>query len=112
MQYVYIFGAVALFVLLIACINFMNLSTARSASRAKEVGIRKVLGTEKKTLVKQFLFESIITVTIALLLALAIGILVLPLFNDVSGKSFVAGDFFDRQILPFLILLPFVVGAL
>src|SRR5215510_4462812 len=54
-QYVYIFSAVALFILIIACINFMNLTTARSANRAREVGIRKVLGTEKRQLVKQFL---------------------------------------------------------
>ena len=57
-QYVYIFGAVALFILLIACINFMNLTTARSAGRAKEVGIRKVLGTERRFLIFQFLTES------------------------------------------------------
>ncbi len=59
-QYVYIFSAVALFILIIACINFMNLTTAHSANRAKEVGIRKVLGTEKRNLVFQFLFESTI----------------------------------------------------
>ena len=80
MQYVYIFGAVAVFVLLIACINFMNLSTARSANRAKEVGIRKVLGTERRSLISQFLTESTIMVTISLLLALLIAALVSPLF--------------------------------
>ena len=111
-QYVYIFSAVAFFVLLIACINFMNLSTARSAGRAKEVGIRKVLGTEKKTLIQQFLLESIITVTISLLIALGIASLVLPLFNDVAAKSFSPQDFFTSKILVFIILLPFVVGVL
>ncbi|MEO6455394.1 MAG: ABC transporter permease [Ginsengibacter sp.] len=111
-QYVYIFSAVALFVLLIACINFMNLSTARSASRAKEVGIRKVLGTEKKTLIKQFLFESIITVIISLTIALLIAWAVLPLFNDVSAKSFTVKDFLTGKILLFIVLLPFVVGIL
>ena len=60
-QYVYIFSAVALFILLIACINFMNLTTARSANRAREVGIRKVLGTERKSLIYQFLTESTLT---------------------------------------------------
>jgi putative ABC transport system permease protein len=111
-QYVYIFSAVALFILLIACINFMNLSTARSANRAKEVGIRKVLGTEKKALVNQFLFESIITVTIALVIAIGIASLVLPLFNDVSTKSFTVKDFFTGKFIPFLVALPFVVGIL
>jgi putative ABC transport system permease protein len=111
-QYVYIFSAVALFVLLIACINFMNLSTARSANRAKEVGIRKVLGTAKGTLVKQFLFESIITVTIALIIALGIAALVLPLFNNVAAKTFSLNDFFTGKILFLLLLLPFVVGTL
>ncbi|MEP6594462.1 MAG: ABC transporter permease [Ginsengibacter sp.] len=111
-QYVYIFSAVALFVLLIACINFMNLSTAHSANRAKEVGIRKVLGTEKSTLIKQFLLESIITVTIALVIALIMASLVLPLFNDVSAKSFSAKDFFTGKILLFLIAIPFIVGTL
>ena len=111
-QYVYIFAAVALFVLLIACINFMNLATAHSANRAKEVGIRKVLGTEKKTLVKQFLLESIVTVTISLFLALGIAYLVLPMFNDVSTKSFTEKDFFTGKILLVILLLPFVVGTL
>src|SRR6185503_6602885 len=71
-QYVYIFGAVALFILLIACINFINLSTARSANRAKEVGIRKTLGTERRTLITQFLVESTLTVVISLLIAIGI----------------------------------------
>ena len=111
-QYVYIFGAVALFVLLIACINFMNLSTARSASRAKEVGIRKVLGTEKKTLIVQFLSESIITVLIALIIAIGIAKLMLPLFNDLSAKTLLLRNLFASGFLPVIILLPLVVGTL
>ena len=111
-QYVYIFSAVALFVLLIACINFMNLSTARSANRAKEVGIRKVLGTERKTLITQFLVESTLTVIIALLLAIAIAAIVLPLFNNIAAKSLSIKELFRGSILPFLVLLPFVVGLL
>ena len=86
-QYVYIFSAVALFILIIACINFMNLTTARSANRAKEVGIRKVLGTEKRQLVTQFLFESTTMVFISLLIAIAAVWLVLPLFNDVAANK-------------------------
>ncbi|PKP34654.1 MAG: cell division protein FtsX, partial [Bacteroidetes bacterium HGW-Bacteroidetes-15] len=79
-QYVYIFSAVALFILILACINFMNLSTARSAKRAREVGIRKVLGTERKTLIFQFLAESTLTAFISLIIALGIAYSVMPLF--------------------------------
>ncbi|MEP7165572.1 MAG: ABC transporter permease [Ferruginibacter sp.] len=111
-QYVYIFALVALFILIIACINFMNLSTARSANRAKEVGIRKVLGTEKKTLIAQFLVESTITALISLAIAIAIAYFILPLFNDVAAKSLSVKDLFGSKIFPFLILLPFVVGLL
>ena len=111
-QFVYIFSAVALFILILACINFMNLSTARSAKRAKEVGIRKVLGTERKTLISQFLVESTITAAISLIIALMIAFFVLPLFNDVADKSLSVKDLLGMHILPFLILLPFVVGLL
>ena len=111
-QYVYIFSAVALFILLLACINFMNLSTARSAKRAKEVGIRKVLGTERKTLIAQFLVESTITAIISLFIAVSIAYFVLPLFNDIAAKSLSVKDLLGIQILPYLILLPFVVGLL
>ncbi len=111
-QYVYIFSAVAFFVLLIACINFMNLSTARSANRAKEVGIRKVLGTERRTLIAQFLIESIVTVCIALLLAIGIAALVLPLFNDIAAKTLSIKELIWGKLLPFLLVLPLAVGLL
>jgi putative ABC transport system permease protein len=111
-QFVYIFSAVALFILILACINFMNLSTARSVKRAKEVGIRKVLGTERKTLISQFLIESTITAAISLIIAIAIAYLVLPLFNDVAAKSLSVKNLFGVYILPFILLLPFVVGLL
>ena len=111
-QYVYIFGAVALFVLLIACINFMNLSTARSANRAKEVGIRKVLGTERKTLIKQFLIESTLTVFLSLAIAIVVAYLVLPFFNDIAAKSLSLHDLVSTKILPWLVALPFVIGVL
>jgi len=111
-QYVYIFGAVALFILLIACINFINLSTARSASRAKEVGIRKTLGTERKTLITQFLVESMLTVVFALLIAIAITWLILPFFNNVAGKSIQVNELLSPKILTVIITLPFVVGLL
>jgi putative ABC transport system permease protein len=112
LQYVYIFSAVALFILLIACINFMNLTTARSANRAKEVGIRKVLGTNKKKLILQFLSESTLMAVISMMLALVIAYLVLPLFNDVSAKQMTIQSLFTPWILPVLILLPFIVGLL
>ena len=111
-QYVYIFSAVALFILIIACINFMNLTTARSANRAREVGIRKVLGTEKRQLVNQFLFESTTMVIMALLIAIPAVWLVLPLFNDMAAKKMTTGSLFTPYILPLLIALPFVVGLM
>jgi len=82
--YVYLFGAVALFMLSIACINFMNLSTARSANRAKEVGLRKVMGSLRHHLVRQFLSESILLSLFAFTLALGLAYIALPYFNSVS----------------------------
>ncbi|MCJ7682128.1 MAG: ABC transporter permease [Candidatus Aminicenantes bacterium] len=86
-RYIYIFSAIALFVLLLACINFMNLATARSAGRAHEVGMRKVIGAEKKQLVFQFLGESILLACLALVVSLILVALLLPLFNSLSGKT-------------------------
>ena len=86
-RYVYIFGIIALFMLLIACINFMNLSTASAGKRSKEVGIRKVLGSRKHQLVGQFLAESIVCSFISLALALLLVKLALPFFNTLSAKN-------------------------
>jgi len=86
-KYLYILASIALFTLLIACINFMNLSTARSTKRSAEVGIRKVLGAEKKSLIRQFLGESVIMSLVAFVFALSITWLLLPAFNEVSGKQ-------------------------
>ncbi|NIM57708.1 MAG: FtsX-like permease family protein [Candidatus Aenigmarchaeota archaeon] len=86
-QYIYIFSLIALFVLLIACINFMNLSTARSASRAKEVGLRKVVGALKRHIIKQFYGESVIFAFIALIFALVIVSLLLPAFSSLAAKK-------------------------
>ena len=85
-QYVYIFTAVALFILLIACINFMNLATARAASRSKEVGVRKVLGSQRGQLILQFLTEASLVTLLALLLSLGVVALVLPYFNELAAK--------------------------
>jgi len=111
-QYVYIFSAVALFLLLIACINFMNLSTARSSNRAKEVGIRKVMGTERQTLIAQFIAESTLTSYLAFYFALLLTIILLPYFNDISAKTFSISSLFQPQLLAFLLILPFAVGIL
>ena len=111
-QYVYIFSAVALFILLIACINFMNLTTARSANRAREVGIRKVLGTERKSLIYQFLTESTLTSFIAVILAVVIVYHVLTFFNNISGKELHANNLFSSSILYFMILLPIIIGLM
>lgn len=111
-QYVYIFSAVAIFILLIACVNFMNLSTARSVNRAKEVGIRKVLGTEKRSLISQFLTESTLMVFIGLVLAIFLVWLTIGYFNDLSAKNLVLSTLLKPGYLIFLLLLPLVVGGL
>lgn len=86
-KYVYIFSAIALFILLIACINFMNLATARSAHRAKEVGVRKVLGSLKAQLINQFLAESLLISFLSFVLAIGMAYLAIPFFNDLSNKE-------------------------
>lgn len=111
-EYVYIFSIVALFLLLIACINFMNLSTARSANRAKEVGIRKVLGTERNSLIRQFMAESILTSYLAFGIALVFTTVLLPYFNQIAGKEFTPTTIYQPAYLPFLLTLPLGVGAL
>lgn len=98
--YLYILGSIALFVLLIACINFMNLSTARSGKRAKEVGIRKVIGAEKRSLVFQFLGESLMLSILALLVAVLIAYALLPFFNSLTQKNL---QLFDEPLLWFWI---------
>ncbi|HZI52672.1 MAG TPA: ABC transporter permease, partial [Chitinophagaceae bacterium] len=105
-QYVYIFSAVAIFILLIACVNFMNLSTARSANRGKEVGIRKVLGSEKGSLIGQFLTESTVMVFLGLFLAIAIVWIFIGYFNEISGKRLDISTLFQPGYLVFLLTLP------
>jgi putative ABC transport system permease protein len=86
-EFVWLFGTIGIFVLLLACINFMNLSTARSEMRAREVGIRKTLGSLKRQLVSQFLHESAVFSFLSLILALVIVQVSLPLFNEIAGKK-------------------------
>jgi len=88
MSYIWIFSSVAFFMLLIACINYMNLTTARSARRAKEIGIRKVTGSSRKQLVAQFLGESLLTSLLAVIFSILLMLLLLPMFNGISGKTF------------------------
>ena len=109
---VYIFSAIALFILLIACINYMNLSTARSALRAKEIGIRKVVGARRRELIVQFLSESILITWAAIFIALALLYFTLPWLNKVSAQNLSAGILMKWQILVPLFLSPFVIGVL
>ncbi len=86
-QYVQLFSIVAIFILLIACINFMNLTTARSLKRAKEIGVRKVVGAFRFSLIKQFIGEALFIVSIAIVVSLAIVVLILPSFNQLTSKQ-------------------------
>ncbi len=111
-QTVYIFSAIAIFILLIACVNFMNLSTARSANRAKEVGVRKVLGTQRSNLIQQFLTESVLLSLIAFIIALVISSLLLPFFNQLASKQFTLSPFAHPLLLPVLFMFAVAVGLL
>jgi len=109
---VYIFSAIALFILLIACINYMNLSTARSALRAKEIGIRKVIGAQRKEIISQFLSESILITWAALVFAMALTALVLPLVNKLSSQQLSIEGLLQWRVLLSLLTLPFVIGLI
>ena len=112
MSYIWIFAAVAFFMLLIACINYMNLTTARSARRAKEIGIRKVTGSSKKQLVFQFLSESLLTSLVAVLLSAAMVILFLSTFNTISGKAFTINTLLQPFNIYLLLGIVFFTGLL
>ena len=107
----YVFSAIALFVLLIACINFINLSTARSAERAKEVGIKKVNGVSRGALVAQFFIESFLMVGIALIIAVIAAAMLMPSFNTFAGKSIVFELFTPSHLISLFGIL-IVVGLL
>jgi len=109
---VYIFSAIALFILLIACINYMNLSTARSALRAREIGIRKVVGAQRKEIIAQFLSESVLISFVALVLAFAITALTLPWLNNLSNLSLSVNILFKWQVLIPILCIPVIVGLL
>jgi putative ABC transport system permease protein len=101
-EYVRIFSSVAIFILIIACINFMNLATARSATRCREVGVRKVIGAQRKNLILQFIGESLVISTISMVIALAIVQLLLPFFNILTNKS-ITINFSDVNIILILV---------
>jgi putative ABC transport system permease protein len=109
---VYIFSIVAVFILLIACFNFVNLTTARSAERAKEVGIRKVVGAGRRQLTWQFIGESVLICVIAFLLTLGIAALLLPSFNALAGKTLANGIFDNMKFIGVLFLASIGIGLL
>jgi len=108
---IYIFSIIAIFILLIACINFINLTTARSVERAKEVGVRKVIGAQKNQLSKQFVGESMIISILAFFVALVLAVIALPMFKEVIGKE-ISQDIFSN---PWYVLILFctslIIGA-
>ena len=109
-EYVRIFTAVAIFILLIACINFMNLATARSSQRAREIGVRKVIGAQQKSLMTQFISESVAMALIAFLFALVLVVTLLPAFNYLTGKHFTPGNL-NGSFLLSIIGIALIVGV-
>ncbi len=112
LTYNYVFSIIAIFILLISCVNFMNLATARSTRRAREVGVRKSLGALRAQLMRQFLSESVLLSFASLLLALAVVVLVLPVFNDFAGKSLTFEWARHWAYLPLSLGLALIVGLL
>ena len=112
LQTVYTFAVIAVFILVIACINFINLSTARSVERAREVGMRKTFGSKRQSLIFQFLLESTLLSVTGMLIAIALIFSLLPLFNQVSGKTLSLTSFLDTSHILMLIGLTLLVGVL
>jgi putative ABC transport system permease protein len=109
-RYIYIFSAIALFILLLACINFMNLATARSASRAKEVGVRKVMGAYKNQLVYQFISEAMVISLISFVFAIVLTLIFIPFFNELASKELSIIQFLEPNYLLFSIGIMIAVG--
>jgi predicted lysophospholipase L1 biosynthesis ABC-type transport system permease subunit len=113
-QFVWLFGITGVFVLLLACINFMNLSTARSEKRAKEVGIRKSIGSVRRQLVAQFLSESLLVALLAFIVSLVLAQLTLPFFNGVANKNMIvpwSNPIFWTMGIAFCVLTGLVAGS-
>jgi putative ABC transport system permease protein len=111
-EYIYIFSAVAVFILLLAIINFINLTTARSETRSKEVGIKKTLGSNKTKLIGQFLTESIAVSLLSVLISLVLVEIVLPFFNQLAGMSLKLELFDSVFTIPFLVISAVIIGIL
>ena len=109
MRFIWLFGSIALFILFLACINFINLSTARSANRAKEVGIRKAIGSLRASIVRQFLAESLLYSLIALLVGVILAQLSIPVFNNLVGRS-LSFPWMQWWLVPSLIVVVLLIG--
>jgi putative ABC transport system permease protein len=109
---VYVFSAIALFILLIACINYMNLSTARSALRAREIGIRKVVGAMRREIIAQFLSESVLITFISLVLAIILTVFALPWLNNLSDQQLSIDTILRWPVLLTILFVPVIVGLL
>jgi putative ABC transport system permease protein len=107
-----IFTLIAIFILLIACINFINLSTAKASGRAREIGIKKVAGADQLSIIVQFLLESLLLVSVAMILAILLVGLSLTLFNNISGKSFMLADLFRVRFIMNFIVVGLVAGLI
>lgn len=112
LRYVYIFGAVGIFLIIIACINFMNLSTARAMNRAKEVGVRKTMGATRRILIPQFMTESFLYVAVSAVLALVMAWLMTGPFNNLSGKNLHIDVFGNLEVVGYVLLFLAFVGIL
>ena len=109
-QQVKMFAGIGLIILLLACVNFVNLSTARSVKRAKEVGVRKALGSSRSALVGQFLVESFLLSLVSVFLAAFLAVLLLPLFNQLTGIEFARDSLYSLDVLGIVVLLPLFTG--
>jgi putative ABC transport system permease protein len=110
--YVFVFGSIAILLIIIASINYMNLATARSTKRSREVGMRKVMGSKRIQLIFQFIVESFLTTILSLLLSFVIAFLILPVFNTLAQKDFVFLTFFNYRLLIGMALVVFIVSFL
>jgi putative ABC transport system permease protein len=111
-RYIYIFSGIAFLILIVAGINYMNLSTARSTKRSREVGLRKVMGSTKALLIRQFIVESVLLTFISLIIAVVLVELLLPVFNNMLQTNLVVGYFSKWWVIPGLIVLAFLIGIL
>jgi len=111
-SYIYLFSGIGIFIMLLACLNFMNLSTARSANRAKEVGLRKVAGAQRLQLIRQFIGESVLLIFISVITAVMIVLTLLPVFRNVSGKEISLDFIFNPVLLGVIAGFIFILGIL